>query len=90
MHKLGSSGDEGCLQRGTGDLGGSGGGQNVCENTAIKSKNKIKIRKYSNFKKLPREALSQKPKKKCQYETSQYMLSQVVLYINIELIAEII
>lgn len=65
MHKLDSSGDEGYLQGGTGDRGGSGGRQNVCENTAIKSKNKIKIRKYSNFKKLSREALSQKPKK-CQ------------------------
>lgn len=64
VHRLGSSGDEGYLQGGTGDRGGSGGRQNVCENTAIKSKNKIKIRKYSNFKKLPREALSQKPKKK--------------------------
>lgn len=64
MHKLGSSGDEGCLQRGTGDLGGSGGGQNVCENTAIKSKNKIKIRKYSNFKKIAQRSPFSKTKKK--------------------------
>lgn len=63
MHKFGSSGDEGYLQKRTRDQDGGGGGQNVCENTAIKSKNKIKIRKYSNFKKLLREALSQKPKK---------------------------
>lgn len=80
MHRLGSSGDEGYLQGGTGDRGGSGGRQNVCESTAIKSKNKIKIRKYSNFKKLPREALSQKPKKKSVKNFPIYVKAGGIIY----------